>query len=83
MRYKPNPNARIQAVEWRGEIEDFPAAWRSLDMFYLNEAGDLVVRTPNGPGRAQVGWFVINGLGGEFYPVPPGIFHTRWVLDDD
>jgi hypothetical protein len=81
-RYKPNPDARIYAIEWTGDLDELPSDWQSRDVCYLDEESNLVVRTNQGLAVGYVGWFLIFGTAAEFYPVPPAIFHGRWILDD-
>lgn len=81
-RYKPNPDARIHAVEWTGHVEDLPVDWRERDAFTPDENGTLIVRTNQGLATCYVGWFIIFGTAAEFYPVPPAIFNGRWVADE-
>lgn len=75
-------DVRVEAVEWTGDWSAIPAHWKSLDLLTLDAKGNLIVRSPNGPVRAELGWFVIHGLAGEFYPVPAAIFHQRWEKAD-
>lgn len=81
-RYKPNPDARIYAVEWTGDLESLPLDWRKRDMFDVDEDGTLIVHTNQGLASCWRGWFIIFGTAAEFYPVPPAIFHGRWVADE-
>lgn len=81
-RYKPNPDARIYAVEWTGNLDDLPRDWRDRGMFDLDDDGTLTVRTNQGVATCYVGWLIIFGTAAEFYPVPPAIFHGRWVADE-
>ena len=77
--YKPNPDARIWAAEWRGDLNDLPRDWRERDVFTLDEDGSLIVRTNQGLATCYLGWFIIFGTAAEFYPVPPAIFTQRWM----
>lgn len=69
----------VEAHEWRGQITDLPASWRSTGHFTLDRTtGDLIVQTPQGPSRAFAGDFVIRGTAGEVYPVPRAIFTYKY-----
>ena len=81
-RYKPNPDARIWAVEWTGDFDAIPLDWRERDIFTLDEDGTLIVRTNTGLVTCYLGWFIIFGTSAELYAVPPAIFRARWVVDE-
>ena len=87
-RYKPNPGARIHAEEWEAGVTaaaflaSLPDDWRDRDMFAIESDGSLTVRTNQGLATMLPTWVLIFGTAAEFYPVPPAIFHGRWVLDD-
>ena len=82
--YKPNPDARVFAVEWPAGLtaDEFlrglPRDWLERDMFSITE-DYVVVRTNQGLAYMYPGWFLIFGTAAEFYPVPPAIFTARWV----
>jgi len=65
---------------WDGDMSKIQADWRSTDLFTKSPLGGLVVRTLRGRVSCPVGWYVIHGDGGDFYPVPPAIFHRRWEV---
>ena len=86
-RYRPHLDARIHAVEWP---KDMTAAeflgsllkdWRDKDAFVIADDGSLTVRTNQGLATMYPTWLLIFGTAAEFYPVPPAIFHGRWVED--
>lgn len=77
--YRPNPAVRVSAAQWTGDLADLPRDWVKRDMFTADEDGTLIVRTNQGLATCHLGWFIIFGTSGEFYPVPPAVFHERWI----
>jgi len=73
-------NITVDWHKWGGNMSALPAEWRSTDFFTFSPAGSLVVRTLRGPVTCPVDWFVIHGVGGDFYPVPPAVFHARYEV---
>jgi hypothetical protein len=43
----------------------------------------LVIKTLEGPMRADVGWWIIKGVQGEFYPCKPDIFAATYEAVSD
>lgn len=83
MRYKARP-AEVEAIEWRGDLNDLPQEWRDAEFFDVDDdTGRLIVPTIQGPSTAEIGWFVAHspagpGLPEEFYPIESTRFHQRW-----
>jgi hypothetical protein len=40
----------------------------------MHPEGGLVIATLEGPMRARIGWYIIKGVNGEFYPCDPDVF---------
>lgn len=78
LNYRTKP-VDIQAIEWSGlnyeEIEIFTnaACFRAV-----KDGGTLYIKTLEGDFKASIGDFIIKGLGGEFYPCKPSIFHKKY-----
>lgn len=45
--------------------------------------GSLIISTLEGPMTASIGDYIIEGVGGEFYPCKPDIFGRTYVPEDD
>ena len=46
---------------------------------YIDPAtGHLMIRTPEGDMAAKLGWWVIQGVQGEFYPCSPDVFEKTY-----
>lgn len=43
-----------------------------------SEAHDLIIQTLEGPMKCPVGWWIIRGLKGEFYPCDPEVFALKY-----
>lgn len=44
----------------------------------IHPEGGLVIATLEGAMRARIGWWVIKGITGEFYPCEPAIFELTY-----
>jgi hypothetical protein len=84
-RYRPNLDARLHAVQWRGGLSSIPGQWR--ERFTVH--GDaLMVPTRQGDAMCYLNWLLCfdatddTDVPDDLYPVPPAIFHGRWILDD-
>lgn len=65
----------IEAVEWKGEIEDMTIREFIRDSHtFTNERKSLIINTLEGEMEALVGDFIIKGVKGEIYPCKPDIF---------
>jgi hypothetical protein len=60
----------IQAVQWLGRFEDFPASWRASGALMLDEFGDLTVITGKGPATARHSDYVLFSKWDEYWPIP-------------
>lgn len=67
----------VQAVVWTGNFADLPRHWRTRNQLHM-VGGRLQVETVHGPMTPEIGWFIVLGVGGEFYPMPPAIFSYRY-----
>ncbi len=74
----------IDAIQWTGEnlreIIDFTGLHQSAEKWSWKEYEEVVrvdglkIFTIEGSLRAPVGWFIIRGVEGEYYPCDPNIF---------
>ena len=77
--YRPNPQARVRAVQWTGENwSEIPAEWKTRRAVELTQDGRLVCYTLAGPSPVTPGSYVAEGEVGEVYPVRELIFERRW-----
>jgi hypothetical protein len=69
----------VRAAKWatdNGADVVFSPAMREGDEDYL------IVGTPEGNMEAGVGWFLIQGIEGEFYPCKGSVFRAKYVQTD-
>jgi hypothetical protein len=84
MRYRKKPVV-IDAVQWDGTAE---GAIPIIDWIlrcdatarYDDDPAAIYIDTLEGTMRADIGDWVIRGVGGEFYPCKPDIFDATYEL---
>lgn len=59
----------VEAVQWLGMFEDFPASWRASGALLLDEDGNLTVITGKGSAGATLGDYVLFSKWEEYWPV--------------
>ena len=73
-------------IDWVLE-HDGTATWMEAHEAWVHEGGDegyaaspeqMTIRTLEGNMKAPVGWWIIRGLEGEFYPCAPSIFEAKY-----
>ena len=81
--YKPNDEARIEAMKFTGNVFQLDAAvdWAGND---LKSSGTSprrtwTVKTLEGWVDMPYGHYLIKGTNSEFYPCDPDVFRKRWV----
>lgn len=87
MRYRPNPDSRLEAYEWTGDITVIPKAWRDLagDLgsgFVIADDGTLNVPTPHGYASGNLGWYVAQDEAGGFYVISRAVMLARWIPEE-
>jgi hypothetical protein len=89
--YKKEPIA-IQAIQFTGELENGIAiqAWSNEECVYqeqkqivtnsggANDPAHLRCTTRTGIQRANIGDYIIQGVGGEYYPCPKDVFEETY-----
>lgn len=68
----------LQAVVWTGDWQDIPPEWRRLGLIEEASLHTLLIRTNHGVARADVGDFIANDVGGNFYPIKRAIFRATY-----
>lgn len=71
----------IEAVQWDGKFETvlgFVTCECSVGDSFLNGRPSLFIPTLEGEMEAKVGWWIIKGVAGEFYPCAPDIFEATY-----
>ena len=58
----------VEAAQWLGHYEDFPAEWRASGALIL-EGDALVVITGKGPAPANIGDWVLHSNWEEYWPI--------------
>lgn len=81
-RYRKLP-VEIEAIQWTGSNIEAVKAFVGGDMHRLVD--DLYIETMEGRMKAPVGWWIIRGVAGEFYPCAPEVFTATYeaVLDGE
>lgn len=64
----------IEAVEWKGEIDDVIKEFIKDSHTFTNDRRSLIITTLEGEMEALIGDFIIKGVKGELYPCKPDIF---------
>lgn len=88
MRYRPNPDSRLDAHQWNGNLEkDIPKRWRDRaatfgSKFTEADDGTLNVPTPFGYADCERGWHVGMDEAGGFYVLTPAVLGRRWIPED-
>jgi hypothetical protein len=77
-RLATQPSIAVEAVEYRGNAADLPAEWVATGAFTTAGDSGLIVHTMAGPRLAEVGDFVLSGVGGDFYPLDAATFHDKY-----
>ena len=78
-RYRALP-VEIDIVEWTGRLADIPQEWRDSDAFSLDDDGNLIVVTREGPARAVSGIHdVARGTEGEYYPIRRSVVARKYA----
>lgn len=76
----------IEAIEWKGEIEDITVRKFIKDSHtFTNDRRSLIINTLEGEMEALVGDFIIKGVKGEIYPCKPDIFWQTYeeIIEDE
>jgi hypothetical protein len=69
----------VRAVQWRGGNRDEIAAFDPAGRCTVSADGaHLLIATLEGPLRAAIGDWIIEGVQGEFYPCKPDIFAATY-----
>jgi hypothetical protein len=71
----------VEAVQWLGHFEDFPASWRASGALDMSE-GDLIVMTGKGPATVKVGDYVVRSPWEEFWPIAEPKFLVSYKAKD-
>lgn len=58
----------VEAVQWTGNRDDLPDAWRASGAITFSE-GTLIVLTGKGPADVNVGDFIVRSPWEEFWPI--------------
>lgn len=77
-RYISRP-VQIEAIKWTGDLDKVPDRWRLEGRLVIDEHGDLIVDTLEGPARCRVGSYIVRGTAGEYYPVRGDIFENKYA----
>ena len=62
-------------VNWANQGRNEMLAWHN--------GTDIFIETLEGKMRAEVGWWIIRGVQGEFYPCKPDIFEATYEAVSD
>lgn len=86
MRYRPNPESRLEAYEWTGDLDVIPRRWRDRaanvgSPFVKADDGTLNVPTPHGYAGCEEGWHVAMDEAGGFYIITPAVLARRWIAE--
>jgi len=83
-KYRKKPIV-VNAVQWTGhnfaECEKFYPGIEKTGNHLTT--GGLIITTLEGNMIAQVGWWIIKGVKGEFYPCDPDIFELTYEKVED
>ena len=87
MRYRPNPDARLEAHEWKGDLKVIPKRWRDRmanlgSPFKVADDATLNVPTPHGYAGCELGWHVAMDEAGGFYIITPAVMARRWLPEE-
>ena len=78
-KYKKKPVV-IEAIQWNGnnydELTEFGCMFEKTGNHV--STGDIIIPTLEGDHTARVGWWIIKGVQGEFYPCKPDIFEQTY-----
>lgn len=77
MKYRKKPVV-VDAVQWNGENKIEMCHFIGIAGFFIDENGDLIIRTLEGNMHASVGDYIIKGVEGEFYACKPDIFEKTY-----
>lgn len=81
-RYRKKPVV-VEAVQWDGENTNEVLKFAPSSVSYSNLGGlHLKIHTLEGVMRAGVGWWIIKGVEGEFYPCKPDIFAATYEPEE-
>jgi hypothetical protein len=73
----------IEAVQWKGNIEDihvFMSPDKPIYMSQYKNADEILgIETPEGTMIANMNDWIIKGVKGEFYPCKPDIFEETYT----
>ena len=82
-RYRKKPVV-VEAVQWDGSNCEEVFAFLGLDHEpHDEEIDEIVIDTLEGQMSAGIGWWVIKGVAGEFYPCKPDIFAATYDEVED
>lgn len=77
----------VNAMVWNGTISEAHRVMRwvndlggSARLFDEMSNPYLVIQTLEGPMRADAGWFIIQGIEGEFYPCKTSVFSSSYRI---
>lgn len=70
----------VEAVQWTGDYEALPAAWRASGAFRFNaETGELTVVTGKGDTDVRIGDYILLSGWEEFWPIAEAKFLASYV----
>lgn len=82
MKYRKKP-AVIEAIQYIGTNKNKIELYHFMGhhaCYYVDENGDIVIKTLEGNMKANIGDYIIKGVHGEFYPCKPDIFEETYEL---
>ena len=68
----------IEAIPFRGDNWNAVMRFVGSDRCWSDQKTFIVVPTPEGEMRAEIGDWIIQGVKGEFYPCKPDIFEATF-----
>ncbi len=81
-KYRKKPVV-IEAEQYDGENYQYLIDWIGDDAVYLDQAGNLSIRTLEGRLHVTQDDWIIKGVKGEFYPCKPDIFAATYELVEE
>ena len=82
MKYRKKPVV-IEAIQYIGTDKNKIELYHFMGhraCYYVDENGDVVIKTLEGNMKANIGDYIIKGVHGEFYPCKPDIFEETYEL---
>jgi len=75
-KYRKKPVV-IEAIRWDGKDDTLKIIKESVEIIH-EEDGKIIIPTLEGDMTADLGDWIIKGIGGEFYPCKPDIFEKTY-----